>query len=165
MDNRFFEYQGEIYPTYLKQGHAADHIIPIAKHFCKGNGLDIGGQTACHFPDAQIINIDPTSIYHANKLPPGEYDYIFSSHTLEHIENYVDALICWREHLHKNGTLFLYLPHPDMVYWRPEYCKKHFHVLTPYGIKGTLEALEFENILCSQRDLYWSFAVVATKKG
>jgi hypothetical protein len=161
MDSRFFEYQGKIYPSYLKEGRAADFIIPFASQFCVGLGLDIGGTRESHFIGAKIINTNLNDGYHATNLPPGRYDYIFSSHTLEHIEKYLEALLCWREHLRKDGVLFLYLPHPDMVYWRPENCKKHKHIFWPIEIMLALTELGFKNILCGERDLLWSFAVVA----
>ncbi len=161
MDPRFFEYKGTLYPCYLKQGHAADFIIPFASQFCVGLGLDIGGTEDCHFIGAQIINIDPPSKYHANNLPPGKYDYIFSSHTLEHIKNCLETLQYWQDHLREDGVLFLYLPHPDMLYWRPENCKKHLHIFWPEFIYLTLKGIGFKNVLCSERDLFWSFTVVA----
>ena len=164
MDSRFFEYQGKLYPSYIRDGHAADFIIPAAYKFCIGKGLDIGGTKDCHYPGAQIINIDPPSIYHATNLPDEKYDYIFSSHTLEHIENYLETLLYWRAHLREDGVLFLYLPHPDMAYWHPQNCKKHRHIFTPEQIGLALKGLEYKDILCSCRDLYWSFAVVAINR-
>ena len=164
MDNKFFEYQGTLYPSYLKEGHAADHIIPIAKHFCKGKGLDIGGLPHCHFPCAQIINPEIDNNFHATKLPDKKYDYIFSSHTLEHMPVFIEALLYWREHLKPGGVLFLYLPHPDMLYWRPENCKKHQHVFSPEFIQAALFDCRFKDILCSERDLFWSFAAVGINR-
>lgn len=164
MDDRFFEYQRTLYPTYIKHGHAADHIIPIAKHFCKGKGLDIGGTMDCHFPGAKIINKEFPNEFHALNLPAKKYDYIFSSHTLEHIPVFIEALLYWRNHLKLGGVLFLYLPHPDMLYWRPENCKKHLHSFTPWTISTALKGLSFSNIITSERDLFWSFAVIAINK-
>ena len=164
MDERFFEYQDEIYPSYLKEGHAADFIIPFASQFCVGLGLDIGGTKDCHFIGAQIINIDPPSKYHATNLPPGKYDYIFSSHTLEHIENTAATLLYWKAHLREGGVLFLYLPHYDMPYWRPQNCKKHRYGFTPEGITLVLRSIGFKDIIYSERDLFWSFAVVAMNR-
>jgi hypothetical protein len=37
-----YEYRGQIYPSYLKEGNAAQFAIPAAQHFCKGKGLDVG---------------------------------------------------------------------------------------------------------------------------
>ena len=37
-----FYYGREAYPEYLKHGNACQFIQPVAQHFCKGLGLDIG---------------------------------------------------------------------------------------------------------------------------
>ncbi len=163
MENKFYMYKNVMYPTYLKHGHAADWIIPFAKKFCKGNGLDIGGLRECHFPGARIINKILPDEYDALRLPNKKYDYIFSSHTLEHIFAFGDTLNYWWKHLKKNGTLFLYLPHPDMEYWLPKNCQKHIHSFSPEAIESILHMHGFEVKLISQRDLFWSFAVVATR--
>jgi len=164
MDERFFGYKGRLYPSYLKAGHAADFIIPFASQFCKGYGLDIGGTKDCHFIGAKIVNIELNNGFHALNLPPGKYDYIFSSHTLEHVFRCSATLQHWKKHLREEGVLFLYLPHPDMIYWRPENCRKHKWSFTPKEITALLNDLKFDVMLYSERDLFWSFAVVAMNR-
>ncbi len=161
--NLFFEYQETLYPSYIKHGHAADHVIPIAKHFCIGKGLDIGGQKDCHFPGARIINLDLKDGFTSGNLPDEKYDYIFSSHTLEHIPALLNTLLYWRNHLKPGGVLFLYLPHWRMTYWLPTRCKKHLHIFEPEGMRTTLMGVGFKNVLFSERDLFWSFAIVGVK--
>jgi len=39
-----FEYRGQLYPEYLKHGNAMQFVAPVAAHFCKGRGLDIGAR-------------------------------------------------------------------------------------------------------------------------
>lgn len=46
-------------------------------------------------------------------LPDGSYDFVLSSHMLEHSANPVKALHEWRRLLKPGGTLFLVLPHRD----------------------------------------------------
>ncbi len=165
MTQPIYEYKGQIYPDYLKRGNAVQFIIPTAQQFCKGLGLDIGGTNEWKFPEAKIIN----PIYHLNtdafNLPekvPG-WDYIFSSHCLEHLDDYVKALEHWRYRLKENGQIFLYLPHPDMQYWQPQNCHKHLHMFTPEHIAQVLRDIGFGYVLASERDLNWSFAVTGTK--
>ena len=95
--------------------------------------------------DSNAGDEDEFDAYH---LPDEKYDYIFSSHTLEHLLNYVEALRYWKEHLVVRGVLFLYLPHPTMEYWLPQNNPK------------LLKDLGFEIVLHSERDLYWSFSVI-----
>ena len=94
-------------------------------------------------------------------LPKKKYDFIFSSHTLEHIsDSAIEVLRYWKEHLKNEGVLFLYLPHYDMEYWWPQNNKKHKRTFGPMDIRATLRILGFSNVLCSERDLYWSFSVI-----
>lgn len=163
-DPRVFLYEkdGMLYPDFIRRGNACSFCLPFAKQFCVGDGLDIGGVEDWSFPGARMVNvIHETDAFDARNLPEGTFDYIFSSHTLEHVENYVEALEIWKQHLKPGGVLFLYLPHPDMTYWRPEHNRKHLHLFYPDDMRRCLEVLGFKNILVSGRDLYWSFTVVA----
>ena len=155
-----FYYNRKLYPEYIKRGGASFFIEPFAKQFCKGNGLDIGGISGSSFLDAKSINILNGDGFNAYNLPNEKYDYIFSSHTLEHIPNYVEAIEYWKEHLKENGVLFLYLPHPSMEYWLPQNNRKHLHLFYPEYVHELLEDLGFKNVLHSEQDLYWSFAVM-----
>lgn len=155
-----FNYKGKLYPDYIKNGNACSHILPLAQQFCRGDGLDIGGTKEWNFPQAERINIDQKNGYDALNLPNKKYDFIFSSHTLEHVDKYVQALEHWKTRLKIGGVLFMYLPHPDMEYWRPQNNRKHYHLFYPKDMMQTLEDLGFQQILCSERDLYWSFAIV-----
>lgn len=158
-----FSYKDKIYPEYIKNGNACSYIKEFAKQFCIGKGLDIGGTDQWSLDGAKTINILKNDGFHATKLPDEVYDFIFSSHTLEHTEDYIEALFCWKNHLKAGGTLFLYLPHPDMEYWLPQNNKKHKHIFYPKDMVKTLKDIGFGSIINSERDLYWSFSVVAFK--
>jgi hypothetical protein len=162
VSSKLFDYCGITYPSYICHGNAAKYIFPFAEQFCSGNGLDIGGTIKCHFPGSKIINIISHDGYDALHLPPGPYDYIFSSHCLEHIPNWKHALYLWHDYLiPDSGILFLYLPHPDMLYWHPDNCSRHLHVFTPLTIVAHLKKIGFKHVINSERDLYWSFSVIA----
>lgn len=165
MTDALFEYRGIMYPTYLRDGNACRFIIEVAKHFCRGNGLDVG---AGKWPLPGAVPVDPFvrkygSEHHALSLPSGVFDYIFSSHCLEHLDDPIRALEHWKSRLRNGGVLFLYLPHPDMVYWRPENCRKHKHSWSPERMREILWALNFENVLISGRDMMWSFTAIGHK--
>ena len=159
----FYEYQGSTFPSYLKMGNANAYVEPFAKQFCSGNGLDIGGFSDWVFPGARAINIVNDDEWDANNLPGSNYDYIFSSHTLEHLPDYMGALELWRDSIREDGILFLYLPHPDMGYWLPQNNRKHLHIFYPDDIARTLEDIGLKNVIASERDLGWSFAVVGQR--
>lgn len=157
-----FTYKDKQYPWYIKYGNACYFCKPFAEQFCKGKGLDIGGFGEWVFPGAKPINlIIEEDNYDAFNLPDEKFDYIFSSHTLEHLDDYVTALEIWKAHLKPGGVLFVYVPHPEMEYWRPENNRKHRHIFHPADLAKTIEGLGYTDVLYSERDLYWAFSVVA----
>lgn len=152
-----FEYRGSLYPEYLKNGNACRFIAPTAKEFCTGIGLDVG---AGRWPLPGAIPVDAKDGRDAMALPSGEYDYIFSSHCLEHLANPIAALEHWKTRLKVGGVLFLYLPHPEMTYWLPQNCRKHLHTWAPAQMAQIVNDLGFFDVIHSERDLAWGFAVV-----
>jgi SAM-dependent methyltransferase len=160
----FVNYQVYRYPKFQTEGFSSQFCWPFAQRFCKGVGYDVGcGRQEWVLPGARGIDLNFKDGYDAYNLPDGEVDYIFSSHCLEHLPNWIDALDHWTSRLKKNGVLFLYLPHYDQQYWRPWNNRKHIHALTFELIKDYLESRKYVNILHGDRDLNHSFTVVAEK--
>lgn len=159
------EFDGDIYPELQTKGNAAQFAIPFAKHILSGEGLDIGcNREEWAFPGSRMIDLEFEDEYDAYHLPSGQYDYIFSSHCLEHLEDWVGALDTWSDALKSGGTMFLYLPHYAQKYWRPWNNRKHVSVLTPEMLRDYYESRGFENILVTEGyDLNHSFYAVATK--
>ena len=159
MNVMLFKYRDQTYPDYLRNGNAMQFIAPTALQFCKGRGLDIGAGK-WPLPGAQPVDNWHPQFTDGRALPEGQWDYIFSSHCLEHLANPVAALEHWKTRLRSGGTLFLYLPHPDMTYWRPQHCRKHLHLFHPADVAQMLLDLGFIDVLQGERDLAWSFAIV-----
>lgn len=150
------------YPRFQANGNASQFAIPFAKYFCSGVGYDIGyGKDEWKLPGA--IGIDLKDGNNALELPQELVDYVYSSHCLEHLPNWVNALDHWISRLKVGGILFLYLPHYSQVYWRPWNCKKHIHVLSAEVIWDYLYDRGMSKITFSERDLNNSFMVVAEK--
>lgn len=152
-----FEYRGALYPAYLKEGNACRFIAATAREFCNGVGLDIG---AGNWPLVGARAIDAKHGGDAMGLPQGPFDFIFSSHCLEHLPNPIAALEHWKTRLRPGGVLFLYLPHPAMEYWLPQNCRKHLHSWAPAAMAKIVADLGFINVIHGERDLAWSFPVV-----
>lgn len=158
------EHAGKIYPKFQTNGNAARFAMPFAKEVLSGKGLDIGCNRAeWAYPGAKMIDLEIDDEWHAFNLPDEEYDYIFSSHCLEHIPDWVGALNYWGEHLKPGGVMFLYLPHYSQTYWRPWSNRKHVNILTPEFIHDYFEDRGYHNILVSGADLYNAFYGVACK--
>jgi SAM-dependent methyltransferase len=159
------DFNNKKYPIYESQGFSAKFAFPFAKEVCKGFGYDIGCmKKEWAFPGAKPIDLSFGDKYDAFNLPDKQADYIFSSHCLEHIDNWVDALEYWIDKLEKKGTLFLYLPNYSQEYWRPWNNKKHKHIFTPEIIVDYLNSnRKVHKIYSSETDLNDSFSVMCER--
>ncbi len=157
-------HNGNEYPLFQSQGFAAKFAFPFALEVCKGVGYDIGcNRKEWCFADSFPIDIVFDTPYNAYELPDMQVDYIFSSHCLEHLRDWVEALDYWYTKLKKGGVLFLYLPHPSQTYWKPWHNRKHIHSLYPEMIKEDLTDRGWNKIFISGADLNSSFYVMAEK--
>ena len=158
------EFGNDKYPAFQANGNASQFAIPFAVHFCKGYGYDIGFcKEEWKFPNAVGIDIGLNNGFHADNLPDKEVDYIYSSHCLEHVIEWVKTLELWLSKLKKGGILFLYLPDFSQKYWRPWNNRKHNHCFTPYILETFLKDKNMKNIMISGIDLNNSFMVVCEK--
>lgn len=159
------EFNGKTYPAFQTNGNAARFCMPFALEICKGVGYDIGcNRKEWAFPGSEMIDIEINQIYHAHLLPQKDVDYIFSSHCLEHVHDWVDALDLWTGVIKPGGHLFLYLPDYSQEYWRPWNNRKHVNIFTPEIIKDYLQHTgKYKNIFVSGVDPYNSFIAFAEK--
>lgn len=107
------------FPSYLNNGNAKGFIEDVALEYCQGQGLDVG---AGKYPLTGAIPIDQGDEADAYRLHPytdDSMDFVFSSHCLEHLDHWQQALKEWLRVLKRGGTLFLYLPHEKMTMWLP----------------------------------------------
>lgn len=91
------------------------------QEYCVGKGLDLGcGDEKVH-SDATGVDIRQTQAVDmildiAQKLPfpDDEFDYVFSSHALEHLDGDLNRVVAeWVRVIREGGFLVLYLPHKD----------------------------------------------------
>jgi SAM-dependent methyltransferase len=160
---KLIEFKGEYYPEFQTKGNASQFAIPFAAHFCNGNGYDIGFcKEEWKFPGAIGIDECLNDGYNANNLPNEQVDYIYSSHCLEHVDNWTITLEYWIKCIKPGGILFLYLPDFSQKYWRPWNNRKHKHCFRPDIIKQFLIDHNCQNIFISGVDLNNSFMAVCT---
>ena len=106
-------------------------LRPLVRTYCTGQGLEIGPGKSPYCDPATTLFLDkftdtrdgtpaPDIISDANVIPkPAEtFDYIVSSHVLEHMQNTIATLKEWERVLKKDGILFLVLPHGDRTFDR-----------------------------------------------
>lgn len=158
------EFKGKKYPKFQSIGNASQFAIPYAKHICKGIGYDIGCmKKEWSFPGSIPIDLSFDDGYHATNLPKKNIDYIFSSHCLEHIIDWVTVMDYWYDVLNQGGILFLYLPDYSQEYWKPWNNRKHFNIFTPEIIQDYMIDKGYKNIFKSSIDLNNSFMIFGEK--
>ncbi len=110
---------------------SAKVALDIVQYF-HGRCLDLGCGQRKVFPAKHVLGVDnykdlqlfgamanPDIVASVDKLDmfaDGSIDCVFSSHTLEHIEDYEASLADWWRVVKPGGYLILYLPHRD---WYP----------------------------------------------
>jgi predicted SAM-dependent methyltransferase len=157
-------FKGHEYPKFQSIGNASQFAIPFAKHVCQGEGYDIGCmKTEWSFPGSIPIDISFNDGYDANNLPKKNVDYIFSSHCLEHLEDWVSVMDYWYDTLKVGGVLFLYLPDYSQIYWRPWNNRKHLNVFSAELIYDYMVDRGYKNIFKSSIDLNNSFMIFGEK--
>lgn len=162
---RHIKFNNKNYPFFQSLGNASQFAIPFAKHYCKGLGVDIGfGREEWKFPGAIGVEVSGDNNFDAYNIPD-ELDYIYSSHCLEHLHDWVKAIEIWCSKLKKTGCLFLYLPHPDQEYWLPWNNRKHKHVLHPQDVVNCIKNFGMSHVFCSNMDLNHSYCVIAYNDG
>lgn len=166
------KYKDYLYPEYINDNNAASHILSYARKFCIGEGLDLGGG-ANPFPGADNLEIKKgrNVLESLMEMEYGIYNFVFSSHFLEHVEKEEQQKIINQVEfvLAPGGVLFFYLPHKDMEYWSI----RNPGMIGPYGHKVDLKPEEVKNMMIlagfeiidytDTPDHYWSFIVVGKK--
>ena len=114
-------------PRRLKEG--------FFEKYCQGNGIDIG----CGFDklsdNCMAWDIEQGDAQYLEGIADSQFDFVYSSHTLEHIADVVTALKNWWRVLKPGGYLILYIPHRDLYEKKPtlpsrwNYGHKHFFLI------------------------------------
>jgi SAM-dependent methyltransferase len=157
-------HEGIDYPKFQSQGFAAKFCIPFALEVCKGLGVDIGpNRKEWSFPGSIMVDPVLESNLNALNFPYENLDYVFSSHCLEHLDNWVDVLDYWYDKLKNNGVLFLYLPDYSQTYHRPWTNRKHKNIFSPTIIKDYMIHKKYSKVFVSGVDLHNSFIAMGEK--
>lgn len=82
--------------------------------YCGGKGLDIGfgGDPLCD--NCIGWDFEHGDAQYLEGLESGMFDFVYSSHTLEHMTDIEVALQNWWRVLKNGGYLILYIPHRDL---------------------------------------------------
>jgi len=165
-------FNGHIYPKFQSEGFASEIAFGIANKILFGKGVDVGcNRVEWMLPSTElrtVFPIDPVINGFDGLSFPKNYnnlDFIFSSHCLEHLPNWVDALNHWHNRLKVGGVVFLYLPDFSQEYWRNWNNRKHVHCFTPeiIGAYFKTQPNMWKNTFVSGVDLNNSFMLISEK--
>ena len=82
--------------------------------YCNGKGLDIGFGGDLILPDTQGWDFEHGDAQYLKGIQDESFDFVYSSHTLEHVFEVETTLKNWYRVLKPNGYLILYVPHRDL---------------------------------------------------
>lgn len=155
------------YPDFMNLGNAADFIKNKAKEYMKSGYIDMG---CSQWPLPNSIPVDKSNRALVEKAKPESFSGLFSSHCLEHIEDWKSELALWHRVIRRHGVLFLYLPHPACGPWKAHTGEwvGHEHVWNPEPVtlvRHLKEVLDFDILeYTSRQDSLWSFYIIARKR-
>lgn len=166
LPDTLIEYKGRIYPKFQTTGNACRFVQPFALEFCKGKGIDFGyNKKEWILPGAMGVEVEDNFLAEAHKEEfSNSLDFVFSSHALEHLESWVEAIKIFTNVLKPGGVLYLYLPDYSQVYWRPWNNAKHKHIICQEHVVDLLIELGHTTVLKSGLDLNSSYSVIGYKK-
>jgi SAM-dependent methyltransferase len=103
--------------------------------FCQGKGLDIGYGGDLITASCRPWDMEHGDAQYLRYLNDSAFDFVYSSHTLEHMVDAGIALGNWWRVLKPGGFLILYIPHRDFYEkkstlpsrWNPDH--KHFFLV------------------------------------
>lgn len=105
--------------------HGVAPVLPhLLRTYCIGRGLEIGAGKTPYCDPARTTfldknvddkdateNADIVADADAIPVPDATYDYVFSSHVLEHVQNTIRTLNEWLRVLKPGGVMVAVLPH------------------------------------------------------
>jgi len=136
----------------------------LAQIYCRGKGVDIGSGR-WPLQGARAIEDNNEENAYRIKEQDGALDFVFSSHLLEHLSKWEDALREWHRTLRRGGVIFLYLPHPVCAMWKPGVNLQHVWTPDPQKVSNFLTGTMG---MCLKKitylpDGYLGFLIVAEK--
>ena len=82
--------------------------------YCQGKGLDIGYGGDLLSENCRGWDIEDGNAETLESLKDSEFDFVYSSHTLEHVKDAEAALRVWWKVIKPGGYMILHLPDRDL---------------------------------------------------
>ena len=94
----------------------------------RGHGIDIGCGDDPVTPDCLAWDMPQGDAQELPGIPPYSFDWVYSSHCLEHMRDPIRAISRWWEVLKPNGFLFVVVPDEDLYeqgFWPSRFNADH----------------------------------------
>tara|TARA_Y100001958_G_scaffold148707_1_gene130636 strand:+ start:876 stop:1472 length:597 start_codon:yes stop_codon:yes gene_type:complete len=105
----FKKYEGETTKAFRRRRKEG-----FFEKYFKGFGLDIGYGGMKVVKNCQGVDFEDTDVQYMEGFKNSCYDFVYSSHTLEHMKSVETAIINWKRLIKKDGYLILYIPDRDL---------------------------------------------------
>lgn len=107
----------EIYQNYMGETHKS-HERRVRegffKKYCNGEGLDIGYGADIIVPGCSGWDLRNGDAQYLNGIEDESFDFVYSSHCLEHMVDVRISLKNWYRVVKKGGYLIIAIPHRDL---------------------------------------------------
>ena len=144
-----------VWDPHTSNGNESGKIVWELVPYTRGRGLDLGCGPNKGFPhfigvdnevDTQLFGVamkPDIKVPTCERMPvfgSAGFDFVYSSHLLEHIEDHVGALREWWRLVRPGGYLVLYLPHKDFYpnIGQPGANPDHKHDFLPLDIEWAM---------------------------
>lgn len=97
-----------------KKAHDRRKKEGFFEKYCQGEGLDIGCASDPVTPGCSGWDLPNGDAQYLEGIRDESFDFVYSSHCLEHMRDVRVALKNWFRVVRKGGTLILYIPHRDL---------------------------------------------------
>lgn len=136
-------FHGETYKSHNRR-EREDFFVK----YCKGKGLDICNGGDLITPDVCGWEIENGDAQYLDGVQDNYFDYVYSSHGLEHMDNVRIALKNWFRVLKKDGFLIVAIPHRDLYErkshlpsrWNTDH--RHMFLIGKEDLPDTLDIVE-----------------------
>lgn len=137
------KYEGETYRAFARRKREG-----FFEKYCKGEGLDIGYGSDPLTPDCSGWDLQNGDAQYMNGIEDESFDWVYSSHCLEHMVDVRVALKNWWRIVRKSGYLIIAVPHRDLYEKKKELPSrwngdhKHMFLIGKHEEPDTLDIVE-----------------------
>ena len=163
-DNKYFDSHG----AEMRVGETSKTLRfhkKILKPYLVGKGIDIGCGRDPVAEGVRTFDLEDGDAERINESVKEKFDYVFSSHCLEHLDSPEKALSGWWSLVKKGGHLILIVPDEDLYEqgcWPSRFSQGHKHTFTIHkdkswspvsiNLTGMLERLGGKIVLMERQD-------------